>query len=126
LQPVIDLVYDVGLERECFFWFDTLLSTVRFRKLDQQLALKINVSKIEHIALAVEEFGANIVEVELQTMSQELLDTCREHGIKVMVNHLKKEPEAFRQILNWGVDMVNADHGDLFNRIAKEHNYCHP
>ncbi len=121
LQQVIDLVYAVGLEHECFFWFDTLLSTVRFRKIDQQLPLKINIGKIEHVALVVEEFGADIVEVGLQSMSRELLDACRDHGVKVMVNHLKKEPEAFRQILDWGVDMVNVDHGDLFARIAKKH-----
>jgi glycerophosphoryl diester phosphodiesterase len=120
LQPIIDLVYDIGLEHECFFWFDTLLSTVRFRKIDQHLPLKVNISKAEHVAFVAKEFGANIIEAGLQSMSQELLDTCRKHGIKVMVNHLKKEPEAFCQILDWGVDMVNVDHGDLFAQIAKK------
>ena len=120
LQPLIDLVYDVGLEHECFFWFDILLSTVRFRKLDQHLPLKVNINKVKHVALVVEEFGADIVEIELQSISQKLLDTCREYELKIMVNHLRKEPEAFRQILNWGVDMVNVDHGDLFARVARE------
>jgi glycerophosphoryl diester phosphodiesterase len=120
LQPVIDLVYDVGLEHECFFWFDTLLSTVRFRKITRELPLKLNIGKVTHIPLVVEEFGANIVEINLHSISQKMLDTCREYGLKVMVNHLKKEPEAFHQILEWGVDMVNVDHGDLFARIAKE------
>jgi glycerophosphoryl diester phosphodiesterase len=121
LQPIIDLVYDMGLEHDCFFWFDTLLSTVRFRRLDQQLALKINVRQAEQVALAVEEFGANIVEIEVQSLNRKMLDTCREYDVKVMVNYLKKEPEVFRRILDWGVDMVNVDHGDLFARIAREY-----
>ena len=120
LQSVVDLVYDVGMEQECFFWFDTWLSTVKFREINQNLPLKINISKVEDVALVVEEFGANIVEVGLQSLNQELLDSCRAQGVKVMAIHLKKEPEAFRQILDWGVDMVNVDHGDLFVQIAKE------
>lgn len=94
--------------------------TVRFRKLDQQLPLKVNISKVKHVALVVEEFGVDIVEIGLQSISQKLLDTCREYELKVMVNHLRKEPEVFRQILDWGVDMVNVDHADLFARVARE------
>ncbi len=120
VQRVIELVYATGMELDCFFWFDTLLSTVRFRRLDRQLALKINVSKPEHVVLAVEEFGASIVETGLTKMSQELLDTCREWGVTLMVNHCKKDPDAFRRIVEWGVDMVNVDHGDLFAQIAEK------
>lgn len=120
IKPVIDLVYKVGLEDECFFWFDTLLGTVRFRKLDQKLPLKVNISKVKHVDIVHEYFGANIVEVELDRMSRELLDACRQRKIKVMINHSKKDPGAFRKILQWGVDMVNVDHGDVFIQVAKE------
>lgn len=120
LQSVIDLVYDVGLEHDCFFWFDTLLATTRFRQLDQRLPLKVNISRAEQVALVAEEFGANIVEVGLQSINQDLLDSCRKHSIQVMVNHLKKDPAAFRQILRWGVDLANVDHGDVFAQVAQE------
>jgi len=119
VQQVIELVYATGMEQDCFFWFDTLLSTVRFRKLDQNLPLKINIYKPEYVALAVEEFGATIVETGITSMSQAMLDACREHGVKLMINHLQKDPDAFRQILERGVDMVNVDHGDLFGQIAE-------
>lgn len=80
----------------------------------------VNVNKVRHVTLVVEEFGANIVEVGLDRMNQELFDTCRKHGVKIMINHCKKEPEAFHQILRWGVNMVNVDHGDLFAQVMKE------
>jgi hypothetical protein len=88
---------------------------------NQRTSLKIKVGRVSHVPLAVEEFGANIVEIGIQSLSQKMLGICREYGVKVMVNHLKKEPEVFRQILDWDVDMVNVDHGDLFARIAEEH-----
>ena len=125
IRTVIDLVYALGLEQECFFWFDTLDSTAQFREIDRQLPLKVNIQRPSQAALAAEEFGANIVEVGLQNLNRKLLDACREYDLKVMVNHLKKDQEAFRQILDWQVDMVNVDHGDLFAQIAKEYT-CRP
>ena len=114
------MVYEVGLEKECFFWFDTYLATVIFRKLNQQLPLKVNINKVEHVALAVSDFGATIVEVGLDNMSRELLNACRENSAKIMIFHPRKDPEAFKQILCWGVEMANVDHGDLFAKIARE------
>lgn len=119
-QPVIDLVYKIGLEQECFFWFGSHQAAVRFRELDQHLPLKINVSKVEDVAVAVKEFGANIVEVKLDAMNRELQNACREHSVKIMIFHTQKDPEAFRQILRWGVEMANVDHGDLFAESARE------
>lgn len=119
-QPVIDLVYATGFERECFFWFSSHPATVRFRELTQQLPLKINVDNAAEVVAAVNEFGANIVEVRLDKMNQELLDTCRKYGIEIMIFHPHKDPDAFRQIIWWGVDIANVDHGDLFANIASE------
>lgn len=119
-QPVIDLVYKMGLEQECFFWFGSDQAAVRFRELNRHLPLKINVSKAEDVAMAVNDFGANIVEVDLDNMNRKLFNACRELGVKIMIFHTQKDPEAFRQILRWGVDIANVDHGDLFARIARE------
>jgi hypothetical protein len=124
-QPVIDLVYATGFEQECFFWFDTDQAAVRFRELDRQLPLKINVKNAAEVGAAVNAFGANIVEVRLDHMNQALLDTCREYGVQVMIFHTPKDPDAFRQILRWGVDIANVDHGDLFARIASEFQQGH-
>lgn len=119
-QQVITMVYQAGLEHDCFFWFERRTEALKFRKLDQQLLLKVNVSNAREAALAEEELGANIVEVGLDDMSQELLQACRQRGLKVMINYMGNNPEAFRKILRWQVDMVNVDYGDEFARVAKE------
>ena len=120
LDQLIRLVYDTGFEHDCFFWFDTKAATVKFRELTQELPLKINVKSAEDIPVVAEQYHADIVEVGLENMSQELLDACRHYGIKVMIMHGRKDPDGFRQILEWGVDLVNLDHGDVFARVAKD------
>lgn len=119
-KQLIDMIYDIGLENDCFFWSGDSEWALKLSQMYPEMPLKINVDKAEDIAAVHEIYGANIVEVGLGNMTQELVDTCKEHDIKIMIYHNKKEPEAFREILQWGVEMVNLDHGDVFARVAEE------
>lgn len=119
-KPLIDLIYAHGFEHECFFWCGHDPWVREFRKLDQQLALKVNVNSVAEVIAAHERLAANIVEVDPANVSQPLLDECRRRAIKVMVFEKRKSAPAFRQILEWGVDMVNLDHADLFQQVASE------
>lgn len=121
LSRLIALIYEIGLEDDCFFWFGKDEDALRFRQLDRRLALKMNVASVEDVIQAHERYHANIVEVSLQDMSQALVDECRRRGLQIMIYHRQKDPVGFRQILDWGVDMVNLNHGDLFARIAAEY-----
>ena len=120
LKKLIDLVYEVGLEKDCFFWFGNPLHVVKFRELNTELALKINVRSAADVERVHDRYGANIVEVGLGNMSQELVDAARERDIKVMVYHQTKDPEAFRQVIQWGADMINLNHGDVFKKVERE------
>ena len=117
LARLIELVYQLQLERECFFWFERRQAALEFRRLTPELALKVNVSKVTDVIKAAEVYRANIVEVELPNMSESLVTACREHGLKIMIHHKKNEPAAFRQILAWGADIANVDHGDVLARL---------
>lgn len=119
-QQLIDLIYEVGMENDCFFWSGSSEWALKFRELDAKLQLKINAENVADVIEADERYHANIVEVGLDNISQELVDECRSRGLKIMIYHQKKEPEAFREILRWGVDMVNLNHGDVFAKVAKE------
>jgi hypothetical protein len=37
-----------------------------------------------------------------------------------MIYHQSADPVAFRQIIDWGVAMVNLNHGDLFAQVLRE------
>ena len=119
-QQLIDLIYDVGLENDCFFWSGDDEWMLKLRALDDKLQLKVNVKNVADVIEATERYRANIVEVGLDNMSRELVDACRERGLKVMVYHQEKDPEAFREVIRWGVDMINLNHGDVFAKVARE------
>lgn len=121
LPELIALVYELGLEDECFFWFGNDADARAFRRLDERLALKINVASVADVIRADEEYAANLVEVQLKNMSQPLVEECRRRGLRIMVYHSEKDPGAFRQVLRWGADLINLDHGDLFLRVAAEY-----
>ncbi|MFB3042298.1 MAG: hypothetical protein ACE1ZS_10945, partial [Candidatus Poribacteria bacterium] len=107
-------------ENDCFFWSGSDEWALKLRELDGNLQLKINASNVEDVIEAHERYRANIVEMGLNNMSQELFDVCRELGIKIMIYHQEKDPEAFREVIRWGVDMINLNHGDVFAEVARE------
>ena len=120
-QQIRDLIYTTGLQNDCFFWCGDDEWARQLRRLDDQLAIKINVESVADVVNAHERFRANIVEVALADMSQPLLDACRARGIKLMIYHQTKDADAFRTVLRWGADMINLNHGDLFKQIAEAH-----
>ncbi len=81
---------------------------------------RAHAGNVEDVIEAHERYRANIVEMGLNNMSQELFNVCRELGIKIMIYHQEKDPEAFREVIRWGVDMINLNHGDVFAEVARE------
>jgi len=120
IKQLIDLVYAVGMENDCFFWFDNAKRAEEFRRLDQKLPLKVNVASVADVVKAHEQLNANIVELGLGKMSQAIKDACQERGIQLMILQTKKDPEAFRKIVEWEADLVNLDHADAFLEVQRE------
>ena len=121
IEELIKMVYNIGMEDDCFFWFGNPAHVAKFRELDKKLALKVNVRTAADVQRVHERYAANIVEVGLDNMSEELIEACRERGIKVMVYHQKNDPEAFRRVIDWGADMINLNHGDVFKQVERDH-----
>jgi glycerophosphoryl diester phosphodiesterase len=119
-QQLIDLLYATGMAGDCFLWCRSADWMRIVRMLDPSLALKVNVRSVQDVIEAAERYQAQIVEVGLENMSRELIAACRERGLRIMVIQTRKDPEAFRQVLQWGADMINLEHADVFLDILKE------
>jgi len=119
-QQLIDLVYATGFAEDCFFWSGSNVWAKQLRALAPTLALKLNVRTVEDVQRVYDEFRADIVEVGLTHVNQALLDACHERNIKVMIYHQQADVAAFQQIMDWGVAMVNVNHGDLFATLLRE------
>lgn len=125
LAALIDLIRRLEMADDVFFWFWEGVQARRFRQLAPDLALKINAGTVDDVIRAHEEHQANIVEVDFGQMSQSILDACRERAIKVMVYQRTNDADSYRQILDWGVDLVNLNHADAFLTVAAEHRRNH-
>jgi glycerophosphoryl diester phosphodiesterase len=120
LPELVSLIKQQQLERECFFWFGRDKLAKQFVELQSGLAIKINAGSIAAVDEAIHQYGATIIECSLSEATPELVAHCKSRGVKSMVLHKRNEPQAFRQIIAAGVDMVNVDHGDSFLQVINE------
>ena len=118
-EQLLHLIEDAGLQNDCFFWSGDDQMARTLRALDSDLQLKINVSRPADVEKAAEQYQANIVEVGIEQATPDLIQTCRDYGIKVMVYHQQNTPNVFRRILDLGVEMINLNHGDAFIRTEQ-------
>lgn len=121
LPRLLTLVKTSGLQDESFFWFGDDAQAAHFRHLAPHLALKVNARDAAEIHAACDRLDADIIEVDFDRLNTEVVAACRAHGAKLMVYHTENDPAAFRQMLAWGVDMINCDHGDLVARLAADY-----
>ncbi|MCZ6774141.1 MAG: glycerophosphodiester phosphodiesterase family protein [Proteobacteria bacterium] len=59
-------------------------------------------------------FGEGFVELSLRGLSREIIEACRAMQMKIMVLQRPFDPVACAAICDWGVDLINVDHGDRF------------
>jgi glycerophosphoryl diester phosphodiesterase len=119
-KQLAELVYAVGMQNDCFFWSKDSEWIPRLRELYPSLPIKINANSIEDVVEADEVYQADIIQMRLNNMSKQMVDACRQRGIKIMIYHREKDVGAFREVLRWGVDMIICDHGNVFAEVAKE------
>ena len=116
-QQLVDLIYDVGLESDCFFWFEFDQLARSFRALAPDLLLKMNAGTAAEVETAVAHYQANIIETGYP-MDAGVLAACRQYGARLMVNYGDDDETVFADIIRQGADLANVDYGDRFARVA--------
>lgn len=117
-EPLLEAIYSTGIEDECFLWSASERWMLQLRELNAHLPIKVNACTVREVIDAVEIFKANIIEVDLAQMDESILAACRWYGLKLMIYAREKDEEKYQQVIDWGADMVNLNHGDLFRQIA--------
>lgn len=120
LDRLATLVRQLGLADQAFFWFGDDDMAAHWHQIAPDLALKVNVSSVPELEQAHMQLGARIVEVSPQHMTPSLHQACRRLGVAAMVMEEHPDPASYRQVLEWGADLINLNHGDLFARVAAD------
>ncbi len=120
LEEFIPLVYETGMEKDCFFWFSSWEQAKEFRKLYPELALKVSASNVDALDSLKRIYNPQIIECSVDDLSDEFIRSCRKRDIKVMPNVLGPlDLEAYRMAIDKKVDMINLDCPDIFSNMLK-------
>lgn len=119
-QHLIDLVYEAGLEKECFFWSAHHEWSAELKQRAPDFPVKFNARNIDDVHRLHKDYNTDIIEIGLNNMTEEIKQTCKELGIKIMIYHQQKEPESFKEVIKWDVEMINLNHADAFIKVARE------
>jgi glycerophosphoryl diester phosphodiesterase len=119
LEELVPLIYNLGLENDCFFWFELDQASKIFRELAPDLMLKFNASSAAEVETAVTQYQADIIETGYP-ICPEVAEACRQHNLKLMVNYGGDDESTFAEIIRQQPDMVNVNFGDRFARVAEE------
>jgi glycerophosphoryl diester phosphodiesterase len=119
-QKLVDLVYEVGLEMECFFWSSRHEWSAELKAMAPDFPVKYNARNVADLTALHQKYHPDIVEISLKNMTDEFKQACGDLGIKIMIYHQEKDPAAFQKIIEWDVEMLNLNHADTFIQVARD------
>jgi glycerophosphoryl diester phosphodiesterase len=114
------LVRELGMEKDCFFYFSDNKMFQEFRKIAPGAPFKMNVLTVEDVENAVRQWKPGIVECPLSSMTPEFMAACRRHNLKVMVWESKEDDAMLSKVMASPADMINTDHADTLVRMRAE------
>ncbi|MEM7129253.1 MAG: glycerophosphodiester phosphodiesterase family protein [Chloroflexota bacterium] len=118
-EQLLEILYRTGMTQDCFLWTASDRWMLEVRQADPSLQLKMNANSVADIVEAAEVYRANIIEVDLDKMDAEIAKACHWFGLRLMIYARGKDEAAYQQVIEWGADMVNLNHGDLFQKVIK-------
>ena len=122
LKQLLDLIYETGYEKDCFFWFSNDERAKELRSLDPHIPLKMNAVDVDGLR-AVLPYNPQIIEYRLQNLTPAFVDFSREHNLKLMAHALHDGAEKdYPDILASAADMVNLDRADEMLDLLNEVN----
>ncbi|MFM1875584.1 MAG: hypothetical protein RL266_1321 [Bacteroidota bacterium] len=120
-QQLIDLVKEVGMENDCFFWSSKKKWMKQFRKLSADLPLKVNAGSVEAVEAAVATYHPQIIECGIGSVTEEFIAVCKKHNLKIMLYGSKEDEAYFKKVLaTKGVDMINIDRPEIYFEVLKK------
>lgn len=118
-EDFVPEIIELGMEKECFFWFPDWKQTKKFRQLYPELGLKVNASSIEALDSLKTMYNPQIIECSVDNLSDDFIRACHRKNMKVMPYVSGNDWEAYRSALSYDMDLINLDNPDVFANMAK-------
>lgn len=117
LEEIITLIRELSMEEEVFFWFWNHQKARKHKELAPAMGLKTNAATPAEVRKAKEQYQATIVECEVGQITAELVQTCRELGIRLMVYAQHNTREEYEAIIRSPANLVNLDRPELYLQV---------
>ncbi|GAA5222083.1 glycerophosphodiester phosphodiesterase family protein [Membranihabitans marinus] len=116
IEEFIELIREWGVAEDCFFTLQPKdLAVVHRAGLD----FKVNVSTVEELIAAHDQWNLSLVEVRAHDLSDELLLAAHQRNVKVMVYVPGDQYTLYRHCLQYDIDRINLDNPDVFRYMEK-------
>lgn len=114
LEKMVDLIYELEMENDTFYWFwsDSMLE--KFRELAPELRVKINAHTPEEVREVQKKYDPYIIECNVNEITPEMLATCRDLNIKIMAYADSNTAEEYEAVIRSEADLVNLDRPLLY------------
>ncbi|MEN6454529.1 MAG: glycerophosphodiester phosphodiesterase family protein [Prolixibacteraceae bacterium] len=118
-EDFVPEIIELGMEKECFFWFSDWERTKKFRELYPELGLKVNASSAAALDPLKTMYNPQIIECSVDNLSDNFIRACHSRNMKVMPYVSGNDWEAYRRALSYDIDMINLDNPDVFANMTK-------
>jgi glycerophosphoryl diester phosphodiesterase len=118
-EAIVNVVAKHGFEKDCFFWSGDNDWALGLKERAPYLPLKVNVNSIDSLILKHDVYRMDIIEIGLGNVTEEILAEAKSRNVSVMVYHKENDHNAFNQIIEWDVEMVNLNHADSFLEVLR-------
>lgn len=122
LKSLIDLVRKYGAEGRSLFWFRDSREALKLKARFPEMRLKMNASSPEEIRERATRYRADVVECSGRAYSEAIACTCRELGLKLMVNVHGREDELSPNFLR--ADILNIHFVKPFLTLLENGAFC--
>jgi glycerophosphoryl diester phosphodiesterase/poly(3-hydroxybutyrate) depolymerase len=122
LGELLKLIYEIGYQDDCFFWFSNDDKARELRNLDPNIPLKMNAVDVAGLERVL-DFNPQLIEYRLEHLTPAFVTFCRENNLKLMAHALQEGAEShYQSILDSAADMVNLDRADEMIALLNQAN----
>jgi glycerophosphoryl diester phosphodiesterase len=119
-EALLRIVNRHGMRDRVFFWSGDRGWIASLREIDGKIPVKVNLREGESLSDLVAAYSPQIVEFGRRELRRDRVEEAARIGLRTQLYTPDNRPELFRRGLEYGVELFNIDHLDVFRRVQRE------
>lgn len=116
---VVDLVVRRGMLEQCFFWSFKQHYLTAIRKHFPDARIMTRRKDYPSLADTIQFVNSEIIEFDAEVDNLAEISACQQAGRQAMIAYNGADVDRFSEILDFGPDLINLNHPDVFRECLK-------